>query len=87
MEIEIASTGDISQNQMIGVEKQGHSLLIANVNGTYYAIGDVCTHMGCNLSGGILTGDSVECPCHGSVFNVKTGAVVRGPAGRPEPAY
>lgn len=43
--------------------------------------------MGCNLSDGELIGDTVKCPCHASVFNVKTGEVVKGPARDPEPSY
>jgi len=43
--------------------------------------------MGCLLSDGTLRGENVTCPCHGSVFNVLTGAVVKGPAQKSEPAY
>jgi len=60
---------------------------MANVEGTYYAIGDICTHMGRLLSGGVLRGENVTCSCHMSVFNVKTGAVVKGPARKPEPTF
>lgn len=87
MEIQIASTKDIAKGNMIAVEKNGKDLLIANVDGTYYAIGNVCTHMGCKLAEGTLTGDTVQCACHGSVFNLKTGAVEKGPAEKPEPSY
>ncbi len=87
MDIEVASTKDLMPGQMISVEKEGKSMLIANVNGVYYAIGNICTHMGCNISDGTLNGDTVQCPCHGSIFNVKTGAVVKGPANKPEPSY
>jgi nitrite reductase/ring-hydroxylating ferredoxin subunit len=62
-------------------------MLIANVEGQYYAIGNVCTHMGCMLSDGLLKGENIVCVCHGSTFNLKTGAVVHGPAQKPEPSY
>jgi 3-phenylpropionate/trans-cinnamate dioxygenase ferredoxin subunit len=87
METSLASTKDIAPGRMIGVTKDGKPILIANVAGTYYAIGNTCTHMGCEISGGTLTGDRAQCPCHGSTFDVKTGAVVKGPAQRPEPSY
>ena len=87
MEVEIVETKDIPKGEMISVKKNGKSLLIANVDGNYYAIGNKCTHMGCKLSKGTLTGDTVQCPCHGSVFNVKTGEVEKGPAKRPEHSY
>lgn len=87
MDIELASTKDFTLKNMIGVEKEGKFILIAHVDGSYYAIGDICTHMGCNLSDGELVGDTVVCPCHGSEFNVKTGEKVKGPAKDPEPSY
>lgn len=87
MEMEIGSVKDIAVGKMIGVEKDGKELLIANVDGTYYAIGNICTHMGCKLSEGTLTDNIVQCRCHGSKFNVKTGAVEKGPAESPEPSY
>jgi nitrite reductase/ring-hydroxylating ferredoxin subunit len=61
--------------------------LLVNVDGEYYAIGNKCTHRSCKLSKGALEGDAVKCPCHKSVFNVKTGEVVHGPASKPEPKY
>jgi nitrite reductase/ring-hydroxylating ferredoxin subunit len=43
--------------------------------------------MGCKLSGGKIDGETVRCPCHGSVFSVMTGEVVKGPAKKQEPVY
>jgi nitrite reductase/ring-hydroxylating ferredoxin subunit len=43
--------------------------------------------MGCLLSDSVLKGEEVMCPCHGSVFNVVTGAVIREQTKRPEPVY
>lgn len=87
MEIQIASTKDIAPGEMIRVEKNGKAILIANVDGTYYAIGSTCTHMQCNLAEGTVIGDTVQCMCHGSIFNLKTGEVENGPAEAAEPSY
>ena len=87
MEIELASVKDVPVGGMIGVEKNGKSILIANVSGKFYAIGNICTHMGCEISGGTLDGERAQCPCHGSTFDVRTGEVLRGPAISPEPSY
>ncbi len=87
MEMQIASVKDINPGDMIGVEKNGKGILIANIDGNYYAIGNVCTHMGCKLSEGTLTGENVQCACHGSEFNLITGAVEKGPAEMPEISY
>jgi nitrite reductase/ring-hydroxylating ferredoxin subunit len=53
--------------------------LVANVNGTYYAIGNTCTHQGGNLSKGTLQGSIVTCPRHKAQFDVTSGKVVSGP--------
>jgi 3-phenylpropionate/trans-cinnamate dioxygenase ferredoxin subunit len=86
--VKVASAKGLGAGKMVGAEAGGKPILVANVDGKYYAIGDKCTHRGCKLSGGTLKEDGVvECPCHGSNFDVKTGNVVKGPAKTPEPAF
>jgi len=55
---------------------------IARVNERLYAFDDLCTctHEACPLSGGQLTGTMIMCQCHGSQFDIITGAVINGPA-------
>src|SRR6476646_8458383 len=55
---------------------------IARIDGRLYAFDDLCTcnDEPCPLSGGLLTGTTVMCQCHGSRFDVATGAVLDGPA-------
>ena len=74
---------EIPAGKMKAVDVVGVSVLLANIAGEYYAIGNKCTHRGCKLSSGVFEGDTVKCPCHKSVFNVKTGEVVHGPASKP----
>ena len=78
---------EIPVGKMQTVEVAGVSVLLANIAGKYYAIGNKCTHRGCKLSSGEFEGETVKCPCHKSVFNVKTGEVVHGPASKPAPKY
>jgi nitrite reductase/ring-hydroxylating ferredoxin subunit len=87
MEVSVAALQDITPGRMKGVEAGDKKILIANVAGQYYAIGNTCTHMGCTVSEGTLKKERVQCPCHGSTFDVRTGAVVKGPAENPEPSY
>ena len=82
--VKVASVDKLPAGSMMGVEAGGKDVLISNLGNKYYAIGNVCTHAGCRLSGGKLKGDNVTCPCHGSTFDVKTGTVVNGPAKKPE---
>ena len=85
--VRVASAKDLEPGKMMGVEVDSKSVLVVNLMGKYYAIGNVCTHMGCMLSDGGLEGETVTCPCHGSEFDIKTGRVVGGPAAKPEPSY
>jgi 3-phenylpropionate/trans-cinnamate dioxygenase ferredoxin subunit len=55
-------------------------ILLINLNGSYYAIQDLCTHDGGDLSGGEIDGDEIVCPRHGARFCIKTGAVLTPPA-------
>ena len=71
--VKVAETKDIQTSQMIAVE--------------VYAIGNVCTHMGGPLAEGKLVENVVQCPWHGSRFDIRTGEVVRAPAMRPESTY
>lgn len=57
-------------------------LSIARVGGRLYAFDDLCTcaDQACPLSGGLLTQTTIMCQCHGSRFDITTGAVIDGPA-------
>jgi nitrite reductase/ring-hydroxylating ferredoxin subunit len=85
--IKIGETKDIQPSQMKAVDVNGERVCVANVEGKYYAIGNVCTHVGGPLAEGKLEGFEVECPWHGSKFDIRTGKVVRPPAMREEPTY
>jgi nitrite reductase/ring-hydroxylating ferredoxin subunit len=78
---------DLVYIPMKSVEIDGKHILVVKQAGNFFAIGDKCTHRGCKLSSGKLDGETVRCPCHGSVFNVRTGEVVKGPAKKSEPSY
>ena len=64
-------------------------IAIARVGDRVYAFDDLCTCTSerCPLSGGLLTRTTLMCQCHGSRFDIASGAVVRGPATRPLHVY
>ncbi len=54
------------------------------VSGEFKAFSAVCTHMGCIVNQ--VSDGTIDCPCHGSQYSIKTGDVVGGPAPKPLPA-
>lgn len=62
-------------------------VLLVRHQGELRAIGDRCTHRGAPLHEGSLVDGCIECPWHGSRFALADGAIVRGPATRPQPAF
>ena len=62
---------------------------IARVDERLYSFDDLCTcgDAPCPLSGGLLTGTTLMCQCHGSRFDITTGAVINGPATEPLTVY
>jgi nitrite reductase/ring-hydroxylating ferredoxin subunit len=77
--IKVAETSEIPLGQMKAVKLGEKEVLIANVNGAYYAIGNRCMHMGGELAKGTLDENIVTCPRHKSKLDVTTGKVISGP--------
>ncbi len=82
-----ASASELKPGDIKGVEVGGKEIVLINLDGQIHAIGNRCTHMSCLLSDGSLMADGMHCACHGSVFDPRTGEVVKGPARNPEPVY
>lgn len=85
--VTVARIGEVSPGQSRRVQVGQEAVALFNVDGRYYALADRCSHAGGPLADGRLDGNIVTCPWHGSQFNVTTGAVVRGPAVRPQATY
>jgi len=75
----VAETGEISPGQMKAVKFGTEEVLVANVDGAFYALGNVCTHEGGKLSQGTLKKTIVICPKHKAQFDITTGKVVSPP--------
>jgi 3-phenylpropionate/trans-cinnamate dioxygenase ferredoxin component len=74
--VKVADTMSLPAGKMMAVTAGGKEILLANVDGTYYAIANKCTHLGGSLGKGRLDGTVVTCPRHGAQFDVKTGQAV-----------
>jgi 3-phenylpropionate/trans-cinnamate dioxygenase ferredoxin subunit len=85
--VKAASTGDIAPGERLWLEFEEETVVLFNVNGSYYCIADVCTHDGGPLEDGQLEDHEVECPRHGARFDVRTGAALCLPAVTPVPTF
>ena len=78
--VKVCTTDQVPPGRKILVElSRFECILLVNLDGAYYALGEICPHSEAALSEGMLYGDEVECPLHGSAFRVKTGEVVSPP--------
>jgi 3-phenylpropionate/trans-cinnamate dioxygenase ferredoxin subunit len=78
--VEAGTAGELAPGTMKRVDVRGRRILLANVDGRLCAVDDTCTHEEASLSTGVLKGDLVKCPLHGSRFNVCTGKALEEPA-------
>ena len=78
--VKVATTGELSPGEMKLVEVGDERILLVNYEGSFYAWTEECPHAGGSLSEGEFEDDEVECPVHGSRFNVTTGEVASPPA-------
>lgn len=85
--VKVAEVSDLLPGQLRLVEVGDDKIVVANLDGTFFAVSDECTHAGCSLSDGNLDGSSIECPCHGAMFDIRTGDVVAPPAIEPVRSY
>jgi 3-phenylpropionate/trans-cinnamate dioxygenase ferredoxin subunit len=85
--VKVAETAEVPPGKMKKVTVDDQEILIANVEGKYYAMRNKCTHRGGDLSKGFLSGKMVKCPRHGAKFDVTTGEVVAGPAKKSESTF
>ena len=78
--VKVAEVTELGPSEGKTVEVEGVSLALFNVDGTYFAIANACTHVGGPLGEGALIGKEVTCPWHGAQFDVTCGKVLGGPA-------
>jgi glycine betaine catabolism B len=85
--VKVANISDIPVSQMKEVQVNGENVCVANIDGKYFAINNICSHEGGPLADGKLEGYEVECPWHQSKFDMRTGEVRAPPAVEPQAIY
>jgi len=87
MEVKVAPLLELPEGRGVRVEVAGHRIALFRIGNDVYAVGDRCSHAEASLAEGELFGTEVECPRHGSAFDLRTGEPVSLPATRPVPVY
>ena len=87
MRVRLAAWADLAPGRGMRVEVAGHRIALFRIDDAVYAIGDRCSHAEASLAEGELFDHTVECPRHGSEFDVRTGIPGSLPATRPVPVY
>lgn len=76
--VKAAQTTELTAGNKKKIMVGEKAILLANIDGAYYAIDNTCPHLGGSLADGKLEGSHIVCPRHGSIFDVKTGKTIRG---------
>jgi len=81
--VTVAPAEALSPGEFRTVDADGTRIVVFNLEGEYYAIEDVCTHDGGQLTGGHVEGAEIVCPRHGARFCIRTGEALTAPAYEP----
>ena len=87
MKVEITEFDSLPRDRGIRVKVGDHRIAMFRVDDSVYAIGDRCSHAEASLAEGEVWDGSVECPRHGSEFDLETGVPSSLPATAPVPVY
>jgi 3-phenylpropionate/trans-cinnamate dioxygenase ferredoxin subunit len=85
--VEIAPVSELPSGERLFVEVGDKPIVIFNLAGQFFAIGDVCSHDDGPLGDGDVEGNNIVCPRHGAEFDIRTGKAVAMPAVVDIPAY
>jgi 3-phenylpropionate/trans-cinnamate dioxygenase ferredoxin component len=85
--VEIAPASELPSGERLFVDLGDKPIVILNIAGKLFALGDVCTHDDGPLGDGMIEGDNIVCPRHGGEFDVRDGKALQLPAVVDIPAY
>ena len=81
--IAVAKTESLPPGSVMKAEAEGLSFALYNLDGTFYATAEICSHAHASLAEGFILDDTIECPLHGACFSIKTGEALSAPATDP----
>jgi nitrite reductase/ring-hydroxylating ferredoxin subunit len=83
----LLALSDVGRGRMRSCRVGDLELVVCHTRDGVFAVDNNCTHAFARMSEGYLKGTSLSCPLHGATFDVRTGAVLSGPATIPLAAY
>ena len=88
-DVRVCDSGDVASGAAARFDVDGHRLCVVNIEGTFYVIGDECSHEDYSLAEGDVWQEerAIECPRHGSTFSLVDGEPQSLPATQPVPVY
>jgi nitrite reductase/ring-hydroxylating ferredoxin subunit len=75
----VGKTSDIQEGKLVHITASGKEIVLTKLDGSYYAIDNVCTHAGAELHEGELNNSELTCPWHGAKWDIKTGSLISFP--------
>ena len=85
--VRAADASRVGPGELLTVEVEGESVLIANVEGKFFAMGAVCRHQEWDLSEGSMDGFRITCAGHGAIWDLRTGKAEFDEPLEDEPLY
>lgn len=85
--ITVTNVDAVAPGNVIKVEANGISFALYNLNGSFFATEEICSHAHASLAEGFIIEDTIECPLHGACFSIRTGEALSAPATDPVQTY
>lgn len=83
----VASSQDVEEGNVIEVKVGETPIALYNIDGEFYATHNICTHAYACLHEGYVEDETIECPLHQGIFDIKTGDPLEGPVEEPLETY
>jgi nitrite reductase/ring-hydroxylating ferredoxin subunit len=84
---DVLAADELADDEPRCVQADGTAVMVVRHGGGIYALSDHCSHLGGPLHEGKIGNCSVTCPWHESVFDLRDGSLIHGPAAYPQPAW
>jgi nitrite reductase/ring-hydroxylating ferredoxin subunit len=84
---DVLAAGELRDDEPRLVDADGTAVMVVRHGGELYALSDRCSHLGEPLHEGTIADCRITCPEHDSVFGLRDGALIHGPAAWPQPAW